>query len=170
MFAANIRERRRKNPKVCLIHANIDARLCYRLSLLVRGSLRLKAWERFQASCSIGLLPPATRTKVQPRTRSCRGRSPSNTAWPTQSVTFKFHKHPCSVGSLNPDVNEGFISVEKDKDSSRDRFGHHLARPPPDYKQSTVQQGTIFPGVVLLYRVSGILSRHRFHPSLWVCV
>eukprot|EP00066_Takifugu_rubripes_P017671 XP_011606937.1 PREDICTED: mastermind-like protein 2 [Takifugu rubripes] len=33
-----------------------------------------------------------------------------------------------------------------DKDSSRDRFGHYLTRPPPDYKQSTVQQGNIFPG------------------------
>lgn len=91
--------------KVCLIHANHNVCLCSRLSLLVRGSLRLKAWERFQASCSIGLLHPATKTKVQPRTRSCRGSSPSNTAWATQSVTSEFHKHQCSVGSLNPDVN-----------------------------------------------------------------
>lgn len=77
-----------RGAKVGLIHANINVCLCYRLSLLVRGSLRLKAWERFQASCSIGLLHPATKTKVQPRIRSCRGSSPSNTAWATQSVTF----------------------------------------------------------------------------------
>lgn len=74
--------------KVFLSHLNPRVCLYYRLFLLVQGSLCLKAWEQFQANCSIGLLHPTTKRKFQPRLSPCRDSLTNNTPWATQWATF----------------------------------------------------------------------------------
>lgn len=93
-FLQQITDRNKKSHfwqwsvKVFLIHLNPPVCLYYRLFLLVQGSLFLKAWERFQANCSIGLLHPTTKTKFQPRLSPCRDSLTNSTPWATQWATF----------------------------------------------------------------------------------